>query len=365
MKQRASVIAWRIWDIRSALEQEGATFVRNPAYGMEIHPYLIRFKDCWYVGLNDFSHRGTRIIRSRDGINWETLPDPFPKGKRFSITANGELMLNTLRGDPRPGQGLHGDQKCSCTWLSKDGVDWEGPFEDNGLNTLRWDVTWHNGRGYSLAYTGKDASGTLYATEDGKTWQVLAHEVFPEGHRAGYEEASLAFEPSDGTVHAVVRAKNVYAIIGRAEPPYTRWHWRDARAVVHEKRAYETGREDGRKVVKIHQPLPPQPAQQLFGPQMGGPKLIRLSDGRFLAAGRSDATSAYEVRPWSLSRIDLFELNPQTAVLTRLARLDGFGHYPGVVEHEGKVWVSCARWVAERPEVCMAAVDLLIPAVFI
>lgn len=358
INQRASVIVRRIWDIRAALEQEGIEFIRRPSYGSEIHPHLIRFKGFWYVGTNDFSYRGTRIIRSQDGINWKTLPDPHPRGKRFSITAGGELMMNTLRGDPRPDQGMHGDQKCSCTWLSKDGLQWEGPFEDKGMNTLRWDVTWHNGRGYSLAYTGRDFAGTLYATEDGKTWQELARDVFPEEHRAGYEEASLAFDPTDGTMHALVRANKVYAIIGRAEAPYTRWQWRDARAVVNEGQVYETGREEGGKLTSAGQPLSPRPAQELFGPQMGGPILTRLSDGRFLAAGRSDATSAYEVRPWSLSRIDLFVMDPQTAILTRLARLDGFGHYPGVVEHDGKVWVSCGRWVGERPEVCLVTVDL-------
>jgi hypothetical protein len=187
---------------------------------------------------------------------------------------------------------------------------------------------------------------------------VLAREVFPEAHRAGYEEASLAFEPAERTIHALVRAKNVYALIGAARSPYTRWRWREARAVVGEGEAFELVKEGARKTWRTACRPVPRPAPELLGPQMCGPKLKRLADGRLLAAGVSDATSGYEPRPWSVGRADLFELDPAEAVLTRLARLDGFGAYPGIVEHDGKIWVSCGRWKGERPEVCLLALKL-------
>ena len=40
-------------------------------------------------------------------------------------------------------------------------------------DTDGFDVTWHGGKGYSLAYWGKDLAGTLYATDDGKAWRLL------------------------------------------------------------------------------------------------------------------------------------------------------------------------------------------------
>lgn len=357
MQQAASVIAWRIWDIRAALEAEGTEIIprRN---SKEIHPDLIRYKEHWYVGFKDLSPCAARIIRSADGVCWDTASTALHGGlrkgyggeRRFSITAAGELMVNAV--SDRPGGG-----RVSLTWLSTDGEQWEGPFDDQGENTYRFDVTWHDGKGYSLAYWGKDAAGTLYATGDGRRWEVVAREIFPEAHRAGYEEASLAFDPSDGTVHAVVRANRVYAIIGRAEAPYTRWRWRNARVVLGEGERY---RPEGKGVAQrwVETPPPaPQPAPERLGPQMCGPKLKRLADGRFLAAGVSDATSVYDPR-FSGGRLDLFELDPETAVLTRLARLDGFAHYPGLVEHAGKVWVSCARWLGERPEICLVPLAL-------
>ncbi len=358
MKQQATTIASRIWDIRAALEAEGVE-IHPRRNGKEIHPDLARFRDYWYVGFKDLSDCAARIIRSADGLHWETATTALHSGvykgyggeRRLSITAAGELMVNCVTD-------VVGGGRASLTWLSTDGEQWDGPFDDLGENTYRFDVTWYNGKGYSLAYWGKDAAGTLYVTEDGRRWQVAAREVFPEAHRAGYEEASLAFDPSDGMVHAIVRANNVYAIIGQSEAPYTRWRWRNARTVVGEGERYRReGKGAASVYVEIQQPEP-EPAPQRLGPQLCGPKLMRLSDGRFLVAGVSDATSAYEVRPQSLGRIDLFELDPHTAVLTRLARLDGFSNYPGLVEHEGKVWVSCGRWVGERPQICLVVVDL-------
>lgn len=155
-----------------------------------------------------------------------------------------------------------------------------------------------------------------------------------------------------------MRAKDVYAIIGTAAPPYTDWLWQNARAVVGEGKAWKKVREDGQNKWRQVKEPSPRPAAELLGSQMGGPKLRRLSDGRFLVAGRSDATSSYELQPQSLSRLDVFELHPKEGILTRLARLDGFGHYPGVVEHAGQIWISCGRWVGERPEVCLVPLNM-------
>jgi hypothetical protein len=337
--------ARKIWDIertpetdrkyQEVLEKRGT---RGP-FG-EMHTDLIRFKGYWYCAFKEELHLRSRIIRSVDGKKWETVKLFTWDGAqiyepKLGITAEGLLMANaniqwhelgefqlktacarTPKSDAEPTL-----TRQHATWLSSNGLDWGSACAcPSGINTIRYDFTWHNGMGYSLAYYAHDSSGTLYRTRDGKNWRVLASNIFPEAHRGGYEEASLAFNPRDGSACALVRANPVCAIIGTARSPYYQdWHWREARVKC----------EDG--IIR--------PAKEVLGVQLGGPKIKYLQDGRLLAVGKADASTATE----NLGRNDLFWLDPREALLTRFAKLDGFMHYAGIVEHEGMIWVSCGK----------------------
>ena len=117
-----------------------------------------------------------------------------------------------------------------------------------------------------------------------------------------------------------MRANPACAIIGTSKAPYYQeWHWREARVKC----------EDG--IVR--------PASEVLGRQLGGPKIKYLDDGRLLAVGKADASTPEA----NLGRNDLFWLEPREALLTRFAKLDGFMHYAGIVEHEGQIWVSCGQ----------------------
>lgn len=303
----------------------------------EIHPDMIRYKGHFYCcfgepGGDDSVFVETsgalRIIRSVDGENWETV-SLGEVGRRFPITTDGRLMANRYQWVPARSDASalprsadrERPARQSTTYLSSDGVNWSGPYTHNGYNTFRWDVTWHKGHGYCVAYCGKDFAGTLYRTGDGKTWEIVSKEVFPPEHRGGYEEATLSFDPRDDSVCAVVRANPVCAIMGAATAPrYDDWTWRDVKVDL-----------DGDGVLR--------PAAEVLGVQMGGPKLMRLSDGRLLLAGKADASTETD----NLGRNDLYWVDPERAVLTRFATLDGYMHYPGVVEHEGMLWISCGK----------------------
>lgn len=337
----------KIWDIpRSdfAEREYRRRLKEEPLSGMgEIHPDLVRYKDCFYCCFGEPRGEASvfrvpggalRIIRSADGEHWQTV-SLGEVGRRFSVAADGRLMANkytwtpSREGESEPARSI--DElsspnpakpvRLSVSWLSSDGLDWSGPYTHNGYNTFRWDVAWHKGFGYCLAYCGKDFAGTLYRTPDGIQWEEVARVCFPEAHRHGYEEATLAFDPKDDSVVAVVRAKPVYAIIGRASAPnYDDWKWDDALVDL-----------EGNGKLK--------PAHEMLGPQMGGPKLLRLSDGRLMVAGKADASTPTA----NLGRNEFYWLDPERPVLTRFARFDGFMHYPGIVEHDGVLWMTCGK----------------------
>lgn len=374
----------KIWGFENIIETDGV--LPEPPPGGEIHPDLIRYKGYWYCGLKERGlpsrAGGSRIIRSRDGDQWESVKFIEWRGGgltdlKFSITSEGALMLHTmvtnwkyrdynvpLRPD-RPETGPV--KRMSVTWLTTDGVDW-GTLHGcpSGLHTTRYDVTWHDGMGYSIGYGQKDEPGTLYRTHDGKSWHVLATNLFDswsppkirlsdlseddqrlqrdpgrgtdpnDETQAGAaenwlapkqpNEAALAFDPDDGTAIALVRTHPVFAILGTAKAPfYEEWTWRQT----------QVDRNGDDRLC---------PSGEKLGVQMGGPMMTRLSDGRLIAAGRADASTKREGR----GRLTLFIVDVENAVLRRFGDFDGWSHYPGVVEYEGRLWISCGR--QQRPD---------------
>jgi len=325
--------AEKIWDIERTAETDRKHQAHLDKQGTggshgEMHTDLFRYKDHWYCSFKEELFPRSRIIRSADGKNWETVKvftwgGAYVAEVKFGVTAEGWLMGATTVQFGRMGRNdseTHVGRQ-SVSWLSEDGVNWSSAYAPaSGINNIRYDFTWYQNMGYSLAYCGRDHAGTLYRTRDGKDWRVLASEVFPEAHRGCYEEASLAFDPQTGDICALVRANPVCAIIGTAPAPdYQNWTWREAQ-------------------VDLNGNGQLQPASVL-GNQLGGPKIRRLSDGRLLAVGKADASTETE----NLGRNDLFWMDPQTATLTRFAALDGYMHYAGIYEHDGMIWVSCGK----------------------
>jgi len=336
---------------------------------------LVRFEGAWYCGFREAeihhahpSGRG-RIIRSSDGKEWETAAlldwdGADVREPRLSVTAEGNLMVNTSlafvskepRGDGKyyqlhepgtPQSDLeHEVTRQSATWLSPDGERWTCAYAcPTGVNTWRWEVSWHNGMGYSGGYGGKDKDGTLYRTRDGKSWRPLLKHFFPGGLG---NEASLAFDADntafcllrDGRLRVTKDAGNAATVrqsdgheikpgegrathgasvpmFGIGKPPYYQeWEWKDVSV---------DWAGDGR----------PQPADDVFRAPLGGPKMIRLSDGRFFAVGRVLGPGRDD------GHITLFRVDPRKAALAMVAEFDGTT-YGGVAEHGGMIWVSYA-----------------------
>jgi hypothetical protein len=260
---------------------------------------LIRFKGRWYCSLREgethVSPDGAiRVLSSADGARWDSaalissragdLRDP-----KLSVTPDNMLMLNAAiafaPGSPTRRQSL--------TWFSSDGRSWGEPLEIGDPDMWLWGVVWHQGRAYGIGYG--EGAARLYTSRDGMRYETLAGKLYDQGSPS---EGSLAFT-GESTALCVLRrdGKDANALLGRAQAPYRAWMWQD------------------------------------LGLRIGGPRMLRLEDGRIIVAGR-----LYDGK----LRTALCWLDPATGKLAEFLALPSGGDtgYPGLVFHDGLLWVS-------------------------
>ncbi len=329
--------------------------IRYPPPNREVHPDLIWYKDAFYCQFQELA--GNHIIRSHDGLNWETV-QLGRVGFMFSITPANELMMigTSTRQPPQKADGSWHWQ--TYTNFSTNGDQWKLPcLFEAGFETCMFRVTWHDDVGYSVGYSHKgkkDATGTLYKTKDGREWQVVRKDFFPPGR--GANEADLAFEP-DGTGYCLLRgASGTPVIVGFSrDAEYCEWEW--AVPLVDWFR-------DGNLVS----------ADTAIRAPFGAPKFLRLNDGRLLAYGRvlgpdrgpesevsrkrrEGGDSNDPLRRDEHASVTLFEFDPRRNVLTRLADFPGYSHYHGIVERDGHLWIACGS-ADSVSKVCLLKVPL-------
>ena len=263
---------------------------------------LLRFKDQWLCvfreGSDHVSPDGAiRVIASSDGTTWTPLarltsPTADLRDPKITITPSGLLMLTAAGALHQPAKHHHQ----TYAWFSKDGRDWCQPYQIGDPDMWLWRVTWHRGTAYSLAYsTTTKGLVRLYKSTDGRRFETLADDLFPDGYP---NEASLAFQ-DDGTCLALLRRDEgtATAMLGLSKPPYNRWQWKD------------------------------------LGVRIGGPHMIVLPDGRIVAAGRRYDRTV---------RTSLMWLDPNKGKLEEFIALPSGGDtsYPGLAVHNGVLWVS-------------------------
>lgn len=264
---------------------------------------LIRFKNRWFCvfreGKGHVSPDGAlRVITSADGAQWEsaalvTSPTSDLRDAKISITPDGQLMLGGAEALNKPVTYKHQ----SIVWFSKDGRNWSERNDVADRDFWLWRITWHKNRAYGFGYrTGNgNKQVRLYSSDDGRTFDTLVPNAFDVGYP---NETSMVFMP-DETCYCLLRrdGKPNTGLVGTSHPPYTKWAWKD------------------------------------LGTRIGGPHMLRLPDGRFIAAVR-----LYDKNV----RTSLCWVDPVQGTLSECLKLPSGGDtsYAGLVWHEGLLWVS-------------------------
>lgn len=290
-----------------SLDREGPVIEVNRIWDQAKHNAftdLVRFQDKWYCvfreGSGHISADGAlRVLVSDDAKSWEsaallTSETADLRDAKITITPDQQLMLS--------GAGAQHDASSfkhqSYTWFSSNGTDWSEAYPVADKDFWLWRTTWHQGTAYGLGYaTGKDADRKvrLYTSKDGKDYDVLVDNLFDEGYP---NETAMVFLEDD-TCYCLLRrdGSSNTAQLGISAPPYREWTWKD------------------------------------LGVRIGGPDLIQIPDGRFIAGVRLYDGGA---------RTSLCWLDPEQGKLTEFAKLPSGGDtsYPGMVWHDGQLWVS-------------------------
>lgn len=263
---------------------------------------LIRFRDRWFCAFREgqahVSPDGAiRILTSIDGVAWESAariasPTEDLRDSKLSIRPDGRLMLLAAAALRPPAVGSHQTD----AWSSADGREWGSAVPVGERDVWLWRATWHEGRALAVGYgTGKSQFARLYTSREGEAFDVAVPTLFEGGYP---NEAGLAFL-TDGTALCLLRrdGSDKLAQLGRARPPYTDWSWAG------------------------------------LGRRIGGPALLQVPDGRIIAGVRLMEPAART----AICRVDL-----DANRLVELVALPSGGDtsYPGLVFHDGLLWVS-------------------------
>ncbi len=263
---------------------------------------LIRFHERWFCVFREGSLASSpdgalRVLTSVDGDVWEPLaevtsPDSDLRDPKLSSTPNGRLLLNAVAVR----QQASGVRWRSLTWLSTDGRDWSAPHVIGDPDIVLGRISWNFGRAFGMGYSALGpAPLRLYTSTDGLKFAVHSEAIPVPGEPT---EASLFFF-SDGRALCLLRREGAEptAELGKSRSPYRAWTWSDLKKSI------------------------------------AGPNLTRLPDERFLAAGRIVDETV---------RTSLCWLDPDEEILTEFFALPSGGDtgYPGLVFHDGFLWVS-------------------------
>lgn len=268
---------------------------------------LIRFRDRWYCAFREAQdHVGgdgqSRVLVSDDGEAWASAALVSEQGidlrdPKLSITADGRLMMVMGGSVYRGGKKLLGRQPRVA--FSADGANWTAPQRVLEEGHWLWRVTWHEGRAYGVSYLAPAGEAKtaerelmLYSSSDGMHFEKIA-DLAVTGRP---NETTIRFL-DNGDLVALVRRElgDQSGWIGSSRAPYRDWTWKPA------------------------------------GHRLGGPNFIQTPDGALWAGSRSYPGGAKTV----LARMTRDSYEP---VLTLPS--GGDCSYPGLVWHDGLLWMS-------------------------
>ncbi len=282
---------------------------------------LIRFHNRWFLAFREATTHvsgdgAIRILSSSDFEHWqETARIAHPGGDlrdpKFCEAPDGQLMLTTALALRQPAESHHQ----TYTWFSREGRQWSEPAAIGDPDVWLWRVQWHRGMALALGYaTGPQRFLRGYMSGSSAT---RFDTINPTVLSADYpNETSILFQSDESALCLLRRdAGTKTALLGRSQPPYRAWTWTD------------------------------------LGVRIGGPHMVKLPDGRIVAALRLYAGKA---------RTSLCWLDPATDQLTEFLALPSGGDtsYAGLGFHDGLLHVSYYSSHEERTSIYVAKVKL-------
>jgi sialidase-1 len=270
---------------------------------------LVRFKDQWFCVFREAtSHTSPdgelRIITSHDGVQWTsaaliTWPHADLRDAKLTITPDQRLMLSGAGAQHDSSQFKHQ----SLSWFSEDGHQWSEGHPVGQRDNWLWRTTWHNGISYGVGYATHKPERRLvklFHSRDGIKYDVLVESLFSADYP---NESSLVFDANE-TAWCLLRrdAGSKTGQLGMSLPPYTQWQWQD------------------------------------LGVRIGGPHMLQIPDGRFIAAARLYAGGVRTALCW----VEPGWLDPDKAELREFITLPSGGDtsYAGLAWHDDQLWVS-------------------------
>jgi hypothetical protein len=269
---------------------------------------LVRFQGGWLCCFREGERHvhgddgRIRVLASSDGREWGSVALLAEEGvdlrdPKLTVTPDGRAMLVIGGSVYEEGKPTRRRPRVA---FSADGRRWGDlrPMLDEG--DWLWRVTWHAGRAYGVSYVANAEQWELklVSSEDGENYEtIVALDVSGRPN-----ETTLRFLP-DGTMLALVRreAEDKETWVGTSRPPFTEWEWSST------------------------------------GHRIGGPNFLVVPGRGTWAAGRQyarDETGA------AANRTLLGRLTPDGFEPGLTLPSGGDTSYPGMVWHEGELWMS-------------------------
>ena len=283
---------------------------------------LTRWRNQWYCAFREGKgHAGDigklRILVSADGSEWKSsgllaMEDYDLRDAALAVTPDDRLMV--LGGAQ---QNLaSGRNTGTFVSFGDEPGQYSSPQLVASPGRWLWRVTWHREKAYGVSYPTPDGKpfSRLHATEDGIHYETIQAELVGEGRPS---EARIRFT-GDGTAYCLHRRDggNKHAYWGVSKPPYKNWTWSST------------------------------------GMYFGGPNFIQLPSGHWVGGGRRHTENG--------SRTAITYIDPVSGVMTPLVDLPSGGDtsYPGMVWHNGQLWMSYYASHEGKTNIYLAEVEL-------
>lgn len=281
---------------------------------------LLRYRERWYCvfreGASHASDDGAiRVLSSPDATSWVssaliTYPAADLRDPKIVVAPGNRIMLTAAAAMPPSFDYRHK----TLAWFSNEGREWTSPEEIGERNYWLWRIAWHHDRAIGMGYSTVDPRILrCYTSRDGLQFDTLNDNVFDKGDP---NETSIVFLHDESALCLMRRDGDTKtAQLGRSRPPYRGWSWQD------------------------------------LGVRIGGPQMIRLPDGRIVAAVR-----LYDGKV----RTSLCWLEPAIPALTEFMVLPSGGDssYGGLVFHDGLLHVSYYSSHEDKTAIYLAKVKL-------